>query len=420
MSSQLHVFKFGGASVKDAAAVRNVAHIIQHYQQGPLVVVISAMGKTTNALEMIHEKRFQGEDYAQPLQTILAFHTAIADDLLLTAANMQGFDQQWESLQTVLASPIAGSYDQEYDQIVSYGELLSTALVHGYLKASGIGSTWLDVRRLICTDARHRDARVDWELSSSRAAAIAQSMEPNSIFIVQGFIGSTAQGLTTTLGREGSDFTAAIMAFLFDAATVTIWKDVPGMLNADPKWFDNTVKLDSISFREAIELAYYGASVIHPKTIKPLQNKGIPLYIKSFIHPEEAGSIIQENTSSDHLVPSYIFKGNQDLVSFIPKDFSFIVEDNLREIFGTLSEIGIRVNLMENSAISFSICIDTDTYKRGLLFEAMRGHYAIRYNEGLTLITVRHWDDQTLAQLTAGRDVLLEQKSRQTVRMVVR
>jgi len=286
--------------------------------------------------------------------------------------------------------------------------------------ASGIGSTWLDVRRLICTDARHRDARVDWELSSSRAAAIAQSMEPNSIFIVQGFIGSTAQGLTTTLGREGSDFTAAIMAFLFDAATVTIWKDVPGMLNADPKWFDNTVKLDSISFREAIELAYYGASVIHPKTIKPLQNKGIPLYIKSFIHPEEAGSIIQENTSSDHLVPSYIFKGNQDLVSFIPKDFSFIVEDNLREIFGTLSEIGIRVNLMENSAISFSICIDTDTYKRGLLFEAMRGHYAIRYNEGLTLITVRHWDDQTLAQLTAGRDVLLEQKSRQTVRMVVR
>ena len=420
MSSQLHVFKFGGASVKDAAAVRNVAHIIQHYQQGPLVVVISAMGKTTNALEMIHEKRFQGEDYARPLQTILAFHTAIADDLLLTAVDMQGFDQQWESLQTVLASPIAGSYDQAYDQIVSYGELLSTALVHGYLTASGIGSTWLDVRRLICTDARHRDARVDWELSSSRAAAIAQSMELNSIFIVQGFIGSTAQGLTTTLGREGSDFTAAIMAFLFDAATVTIWKDVPGMLNADPKWFDNTVKLDSISFREAIELAYYGASVIHPKTIKPLQNKGIPLYIKSFIHPEEAGSIIQENTSSDHLVPSYIFKGNQDLVSFIPKDFSFIVEDNLREIFGTLSEIGIRVNLMENSAISFSICIDTDTYKRGLLFEAMRGHYAIRYNEGLTLITVRHWDDQTLAQLTAGRDVLLEQKSRQTVRMVVR
>lgn len=420
MASSLHVFKFGGASVKDAAAVRNVAHIIRHYQTGPLIVVISAMGKTTNALEVIHDLRFKGEKYSDALQTIRAFHLEIAQALGLDALPMEAFETQWQALEDVLAQTPTGHYDRDYDQIVCYGELLSTALVHGFLVQEGLQSTWMDVRECIQTDDRYRDARVEWELSAQHHTTLTAILEKGSIALVQGFIGRTADGSTTTLGREGSDFTAAIMAFLFDAAAVTIWKDVPGMLNADPKWFKDTVKLDSISFREAIELAYYGASVIHPKTIKPLQNKGIPLYIKSFVHPEESGTIIQENTASDHLVPSYIYKAQQDLISFMPKDFSFIVEDNLRDIFETLSHLGIRVNLMENSAVSFSICIDKSDYKRGLLFDAMRSRYAIRYNESLTLITVRHWNEQVLHQLTTDREILLEQKSRQTARLVVR
>lgn len=420
MASPLNVFKFGGASVKDASAVRNVAHIIRTYQKGPLIVVISAMGKTTNALEVIHDHRFKGENYSEPLDAIRTFHLTIAQDLGLTAAPLQAFETQWSALAHLLEQAPTGHYDRDYDQIVCYGELLSTALVHGFLVQEGLQSTWIDVRNCIQTDDRYRDSRVEWDLSMERKSDLESILQQGSIAIVQGFIGRTTDGSTTTLGREGSDFTAAIMAFLFDAEAVTIWKDVPGMLNADPKWFKDTVKLDSISFREAIELAYYGASVIHPKTIKPLQNKGIPLYIKSFVHPDASGTIIQENTSSDHLVPSYIFKGHQDLISFLPKDFSFIVEDNLREIFETLSNLGIRVNLMENSAVSFSICIDKNEYKRGLLFDAMRSRYAIRYNEGLTLITVRHWNEQILHQLTTEREILLEQKSRQTARLVVR
>jgi aspartate kinase len=319
-----------------------------------------------------------------------------------------------------LQQPVESHYDKAYDQIVCFGELLSTALVAGFLNQEDLPCTWQDARQVVRTDQRYRDARVDWEKSAQSMQSAMEALATSGRMVIQGFIGSTNEGRTTTLGREGSDFTAAIMAYLFDAQSVTIWKDVPGMLNADPKWFSDTVKLDRISFREAIELAYYGASVIHPKTIKPLQNKGIPLYIKSFINPDASGSVIQENTSNDHLVPSYIFKGDQELVSFIPKDFSFIVEDNLKEIFGTLASLGIRVNLMENSAISFSICIDHNGYKRNQLFEAMRSTYAIRYNEGLTLITVRHWDDATIQKLTQGREILLEQKSRQTVRMVVR
>jgi len=420
MSSSLQVYKFGGASVKDAAAVRNVAHILRHYQQGPLIVVISAMGKTTNALETLHDLQYKGQSWATELDQITTFHLQIASDLGLKHEHLELFFAQVTALQAILSSNEDRTYDGAYDQVVGFGELLSTTLVHAYLVQAEIANTWIDVRQVIKTDERYRDARVDWQQSELQLAPIQQGLKDPGIVIVQGFIGSTTTGSTTTLGREGSDFTAAIMAYLFNAASVTIWKDVPGMLNADPKWFDNTVKLDSISFREAIELAYYGASVIHPKTIKPLQNKGIPLYIKSFIQPDQSGTIIQENTSADHLVPSYIFKDRQDLISFIPKDFSFIVEDNLREIFGTLAELGVRVNLMENSAISFSICIDNNTYKRNLLFEATRNRYAIRYNEGLTLITVRHWDDNTLHQLSINREILLEQKTRQTVRMVVR
>lgn len=419
--SPVRVFKFGGASVKDAAAVKNVASILRRFTGEKIVVVVSAMGKTTNALEVIHEHRFHGQDYKSEVQALKSFHLNIAKELGLSEENqLKALYEQFEKFDEVLAGPCSKQFDMEYDQLVCHGELFSTALVHSFLHEEKISSYWLDVRQIIRTDNRFRDARINWQHSTANIGQVEQAFEKKDIVIVQGFIGSTSVGLSTTLGREGSDFTAAIMAYLLDAKDVTIWKDVPGMLNADPKWFKDTVKLDKISFREAIELAYYGASVIHPKTIKPLQNKNIPLYIKSFIHPESEGSVIQESMDHDHLVPSYIFKANQVLISITPKDFSFIVEDNLKEIFDLLSQLGIRISLMENSAISFSICTDKDPYKLEHLFEALRHSYQVRYNEELTLITVRHWDDKTLQMLTAGKEVLLEQRSRQTVRMVVR
>jgi aspartate kinase len=329
-------------------------------------------------------------------------------------------DTLFDALEDKMLMPCSTDFDLEYDQLVCYGELISTTIVHAYLQHMGLSSAWVDARQIIRTDARHRDARVDWVRSQAYADPLKEVVREKGIVIIQGFIGSSGVGNATTLGREGSDFTAAIMAYLLDAESVTIWKDVPGMLNADPKWFKDTVKLDKISFREAIELAYFGASVIHPKTIKPLQNKGIPLYIKSFVDPEASGSVIQEKTDSDNLVPSYIFKQNQVLVSITPKDFSFVVEDNLRDIFDIIASLGIRVNLMENSAISFSVCVDKDDYKLEKLFAQIQQSYTVRYNEDLTLITIRHYDDKTIQMLTENKEVILEQRSRQTVRMVVR
>lgn len=421
LNRPIRVFKFGGASVKDASAVRNVASILRRFEGEKIVVVISAMGKTTNALEVIHQSRFHGHDYKNEVSELKRFHLTIAKDLgLESESNLKMLFSQFEQFDEVLASPCSRQFDQDYDQLVCFGELFSTALVFSFLQQEKISSQWLDVRQIIRTDNRFRDARVNWQHSTVNLSQVHMAFEKKDFIIVQGFIGSTSAGLSTTLGREGSDFTAAIMAYLLDAKDVTIWKDVPGMLNADPKWFKDTVKLDQISFREAIELAYYGASVIHPKTIKPLQNKNIPLYIKSFIQPEAEGSVIQENMDHDHLVPSYIFKANQVLISITPKDFSFIVEDNLKEIFDLLSQLGIRISLMENSAISFSICTDKDAFKLEHLFNALKGSYQVKYNEDLTLITVRHWDDKTLQMLTIGKEILLEQRSRQTVRMVVR
>jgi len=417
----MKIFKFGGASVKNAEAVRNVASILRRFEGEQLVVVISAMGKTTNHLEKIHQARFQKENYHPLVAELMDFHEEIATELFADPeTSLQSTWEFFSQLQEQVSSPIVGDYDQEYDQIVGYGELLSTAMVHAYLQEQGIAAGFIDARRVVKTDHRFRDARVDWNKSALGIEQVKTQLTKNPVVITQGFIGSTGNGLSTTLGREGSDFTAAIMAFLLDAESVTIWKDVPGMLNADPKWFPNTVKLDRISFREAIELAYYGASVIHPKTIKPLQNKGIPLYIKSFIDPEAEGSVIQENIAFDNLVPSFILKREQVLISVSTKDFSFVVEDNLKEIFDVLSELGIRVHLMENSALSFSICMDKDEYKQNRLFARLADRYAIRYNEGLHLVTIRHYDEATLKMLTENKEILLEQRSRQTVRLVMR
>ena len=418
----MKVFKFGGASVKDAAAVKNVASIIQKFPNDKLVIVISAMGKVTNALEDLHRERFHNGNTIEVIERIKAYHQSIGEELFGNKYDeaMAPVIALFEKMQLQCNVPVSANEDLEYDQIVCFGELFSTTMVQAFLQANQFSSTLIDARDIIKTDSRHRDARVNWDQSATEAQTIHTAMSLYQIVITQGFIGSDIHGHSTTLGREGSDFTAAILAYLLDATDVTIWKDVPGMLNADPKWFGETVKLDKISFREAIELAYYGASVIHPKTVKPLQNKNIPLYIKSFIDPDAPGSAIQESTEADHLVPSFICKANQVLISITPKDFSFVVEDNLKEIFDLLSQIGIRIHLMENSALNFSICIDKDEYKQEKLFDVLKNKYTIRYNENLVLLTARHYTEENIRMLTKEKEILLEQRNRQTIRFVAR
>ena len=417
----IRIFKFGGASVKDAAAVRNMTTIVDRFKDDQLVIVVSAMGKTTNALERVNRLRFDGMSYAEPLAEIRNYHEQIIDDLFgADSAGRLVLQQHLEALDSVLAKPCSSHFDCEYDQIIVFGELISTAIIEAWFRHCSMDSQWFDARAIIHTDNRYRDARVDWDHSARQLGSLKEALAHGKRCILQGFIGRDETGNSTSLGREGSDFTAAIMAYLLDAADVTIWKDVPGMLNADPKWFKNTVKLDSISFKEAIELAYYGASVIHPKTIKPLQNKGIPLYIKSFLDPDSPGTIIQESTAHDGQVPSYIFKGNQVLLSIATRDFSFVVEDNLKEIFEAIAEAGVRIHLMENSAISFSVVFDYDDYKLQLLTEKLKSNYGVRYNEPLTLITIRHWDDAIVKELTHGKEIILEQRSRHTLRMLTR
>jgi aspartate kinase len=417
----IKIFKFGGASVKDADAVRNMTAIVERFSGDDLVIVVSAMGKTTNALEKVHRARFEGQAYASDLKGISDYHLAIIDSLFgEITLGREAFNRQMVALNAVLSQPCSAHYDREYDQVIAFGELISTAIITSWFQHCGIASAWIDARKVIITDNRYRDARVDWMRSAESLSNVRLALQSRQACIIQGFIGSDKDGYTTSLGREGSDFTAAIMAYLLDAADVTIWKDVPGMLNADPKWFQNTVKLDSISFKEAIELAYYGASVIHPKTIKPLQNKGIPLYIKSFIDPDSSGTVIHESTENDNRVPSYIFKSNQVLLSISTRDFSFVVEDNLREIFDAFTQLGIRIHLMENSAISFSVVFDYDAYKLNGLIELLQKRYNVRYNEPLTLITIRHWDEKTAHDLTASKEIILEQRSRHTLRVLVR
>ena len=418
----MKVFKFGGASVKDAAAVKNVSNILRSFQNEKIAVVISAMGKVTNALEDLHRARMAKGNTAEVINALKAYHENIGQELFGNEyeSRMAPVFAYFKDLEEVIALPRNSNDDRDYDAIVSYGELFSTALVHAYLVSQNFNAAFVDARSIIKTDDRHRDARVDWNKSTLGCNLIRQKLEIHDLVIVQGFIGSGSEQQPTTLGREGSDFTAAILAYIMDAQDVTIWKDVPGMLNADPKLFPNTVKLDKISFREAIELAYYGASVIHPKTVKPLQNKNIPLHIKSFIDPNAEGSVIQENTEFDHITPSFISKANQVLISITPRDFSFVVEDNLKEIFDLLSQFGIRIHLMENSALSFSICIDKDETKQTKLFDALKSKYTIRYNEGMTLLTARHYSDENIAMLTKGKEILLEQRNRQTIRFVAR
>jgi aspartate kinase len=420
----MKVFKFGGASVKDANAVKNVASILSFYKDEKLGVVISAMGKTTNAMEKIIDAYWNKskEEFTSLIEERRRFHIEIIDELFADSS-LHIYEEVNDVLDGLLEyfdRKASGNYDFEYDQIVGLGEVMSTKIVSAYLSYNGMQSKWMDARKLIFTNDTFREAELDWEITTKNFRAnFKPEFETVDILVTQGFVGSN-NGATTTLGREGSDFTAGIIAYCCDAEDVTIWKDVPGMLNADPKWFDNTVKLNQISFREAIELSYYGASVIHPKTIKPLQNKEIPLYVKSFIDPHEDGTVIQSSMSKDHLVPSFIFKMNQILFSFTPKDFSFIVEKNLSDIFDRLSKANAKINLMQNSALNFSILLDEDKVNTEEILDLFGDHYYVKFNEGLELVTIRHYDQATLDRVTVDKDLVLQQKTRETARLIVK
>ncbi len=421
----MKVFKFGGASVKNAEAVKNVRNVINLFNDD-LTVVISAMDKTTNALEKVVDSYMNADGKCfEYLQEVKDFHYKIMDELFADRKHpvFEEIHNTFVEIEWEIEDAPTREYDYVYDQIVSVGEIISTKIVSAYLNHVGVSNNWVDVRNIIQTDNTHRDARVDWELTEKLAQErLTDSFNQNkrNIIITQGFIGSSSENFTTTLGREGSDFTAGILAFCLNAESVTIWKDVPGMLNADPKLFSDTQKLNNISYREAIELAYYGASVIHPKTIKPLQNKNIPLYVKSFVNPNEPGTLINENTSEDSLIPSYIFKKNLVLISISVRDYSFIMEDHLSHIFGLFSKFGVRIHLMQNSAISFSVCVDNNQQKLTKLIEALNSKYLVKFNNNVELLTIRHYDDETIAKTTLNKEILLIQKSRNSVRMVMK
>jgi aspartate kinase len=426
--AQVTVHKFGGASVRNAEAVRNVCDILKGFPENKIVIV-SAMGKTTNALETIHSKRFEGKNFESELQEIFEFHQNIAKELSVDT------DTDWilvfDMLAQICKNEPTASFDEEYDRIIGYGEYLSTAIVNAYFNQNNLSSKRLNSADYVCTDARFRDARVQWEKSEEKVASLQHEFESNSTLVLQGFIGSAkdvAQDAEqdffekkklTSLGREGSDFSAAIFAYLLNAESVTIWKDVPGLLNADPKCFMPTQLLKEISFREAVELAYYGASVIHPRTIKPLQNKNIPLYIKSFLNPSAEGTRIVEKANSELEVASYILKQHQTLVSISTKDFSFVVEDNLTFIFNAFANLGIHVHMMENSALNFSVCIPSDKNKLKALIEQL-SDFHVRYNDSVSILTIRHPKPMVMQQLLQYKEVLLEQRNRTTVRFVIR
>lgn len=415
----MKVFKFGGASVKDAAAVRNVQRVLSMHSGESLVVIISAMGKTTNALELVWQAWQNEHNAATQLHDSIVYHREILNELFVPgSAIFQKVEAYWADLQSILDGSPSDDRDFDYDRIVSFGELISTLIVSEFLNENGFPNLWLDAREVVKTDDFYREARLDWERTVTAIREVYDDFSGSTI-ITQGFIGRSETGDTTTLGREGSDYSAAIFGFSLNAESVTIWKDVPGMLNADPKFFENTQQLPQISFKEAIELSYYGASVIHPKTLKPLQNAGIPLYIKSFLNPEDAGTIIQESSAHDSLIPSYIFKTNQVLISISPRDFSFIVEENLSIIFAMLAQERVRINLMQNSALSFSICVNQDEQRVATFIKALKADYQVLYNKSVTLITVRHYTDQVISQLTDGKKILVEQRSRSTARFVV-
>lgn len=418
----MEVFKFGGASVSSADAVKNLAEIIKKSEKQNLLIVISAMGKITNKLEELSNAYIFGQDDAhQLLEEVKAYHFNILNDLFPDHGHQVYNDvaNSFVEIEWLLEEEATDAPDYIYDQIVSIGEVLSTKIVAAYLNENGTAVTWVDARNYIKTDNTYREGKVDWDKTTAEVQKHLKPLLEKGIAVTQGFIGGTSENFTTTLGREGSDYSAAIFCSCLDATALTIWKDVPGVLNADPKWFDQTERIPQLSYHDAIELTYYGATVIHPKTIKPLQNKNIPLYVKSFLHPEGEGT--QINSENSPLpVPSFIFKVNQVLISIFPKDFSFIIEENLSHIFSLFHQHKVKVNTMLNSAISFSVSVDNDEEKIANLITELSSLYKVKYNKGLELVTIRYYNQDTINRVTVSKDILLEVKSRHTCQIVMK
>ncbi|MEE2954395.1 MAG: aspartate kinase [Bacteroidota bacterium] len=414
------ILKFGGASIKDDKAIKNVGHILHKYKSRPIIIVFSAIAKVTNMLEEIVGLYVNSlkEDMFLKLQKLKDFHFNLVKKLFHKDHEIHNIiNNLFVEIEWVLEEEYNGDYDYIYDQIVSVGELLSSNIMSAYCNDKGINNNLIDARDLIKTNADYRFAKVNWEETISSINNIIKSRKT---YITQGFIGGTTENCTTTLGREGSDFTAAILAYGLDAKELIVWKDVPGIMNADPNLFNDAEKILSIPFHEAIELAFYGAKVIHPNTIQPLQTKNIPLRVKSFINPDLKGTTIIKGSKIKPLLPFYIVKENQILISISDPLLSFIVEEHLSNIFFIFSKHNIRINMMQHSAVSFSVCLDHDKYKIPKVLDDLQSNFNVVFNEGLTLYTIRHYNQHSIDKILKGKELLLEQKTRNTIHLVLK
>lgn len=414
----MQVFKFGGASIKDANGVKNVANILQVVGYEQTLIIISAMGKTTNAIEVVIDNYVNNKSQLQSsLQEVKKYHNEILLELFENEKHpiFKKVSNLFDDLRNFFDRNKSPDYNFIYDQSIGFGELAATTIVSGYLNEIGLNNTWIDVREFIKTDNYYRRANVNWEVTQQQITA---NFDKKKLNITQGFLGSDANNFMTTLGREGSDYTAAIFAYCLNAESVTIWKDVPGVLNADPRYFENAQLLNQISYREAIELAFYGASVIHPKTLQPLQGKEIPLYVKSFLNPEKPGTMVGKGMGIEPNVPCFIVKKNQVLISLSSLDFSYIVEENISEIFRLLHLYKMKVDVIQNSAISFSVCVDNIYNNLDKLLQHLKAKFKVTCHEEVSLYTVRHYNEQSIKQLENGKHVLLKQLTQETVQIV--
>jgi len=416
----MRIFKFGGASVKDADGIKNVFSVLGKVGHEDTLLVISAMGKTTNALELVIKNYFEkSNELHSSLQDVRKYHNQILLDLFEDEEHdvFYAVNSHFADLEYFLRSNKSPNYNFVYDQIVSYGEIVSTTIVSHYFNYSGLKNNRIDVRNFIKTDATYRDAEVNWGKTQE---LISKGIKKKALNITQGFLGSDENNFTTTLGREGSDYTAAIFAYCLNAESVTIWKDVPGVLNADPRYFENAVLLNQISYREAIELAFYGASVIHPKTLQPLQKKEIPLFVKSFINPLLPGTRVSKGQDLEPKAPCFIVKKDQLLLSLSSIDFSFIMEENISEIFALLHQYKIKTSLIQNSAISFSVCLEDKFGNFNELKNILSKKFKVSYNENVSLYTIRHFDEKAAKMIEKDKTVLVKQVSRETMQLVTK
>ena len=413
----MKVYKFGGASVKDAEGVRNLLQLLRNSADKELLIVVSAMGKMTNAFDLVVEEYLQNGSFEESLQPVKEFHHQILSKLFENSSHpvFARVKEYFQDLENFLDYNRSEKYDFVYDQVVIYGELLSTVIISEFLFSQNLEHRLLDARNFIKTDSSYRDAQVNWQESQAR---IRDGFGDQKITLTQGFIASDANNFSTTLGREGSDYSAAIFAYCLNADSLTIWKDVSGVLNADPRVFQETVLLEQISYEEAIELAFFGASVIHPKTLQPLQRKEIPLYVKSFLNPASSGTAVRKGQSILPKVPCFIVKKNQVLISLSSLDFSFIMEKNVSEIFALFHKYQIKVDLIQNSAISFSVCIDNKFNNLEKLIAHLKGTFKVSWNSNVSLYTIRHFDKAAIEKLEKNKKILLKQTTRETVQIV--